>query len=190
MKDELDRSKASYKLDLIEAANADPVLTQPDFKLLAAYVAVMAWPSCKTWLAASLGMAMTGLSHGQFWKSRSRLIGENPEQRAYLVAVRGSKEKVSEFHLINPWRDEAKDRVKAMLGHHREVDRQKKARKKAASSLHSMEGQTDAGPSTPWSSIPPNCGGNTPLVNPPREEGAGEKIEGSNVLPFNKRRAS
>ncbi|RWI46374.1 MAG: hypothetical protein EOQ93_29870 [Mesorhizobium sp.] len=190
MKAELDRSKAAYKLDLIETANVDPMVTQPDFKLLCAYVAVMAWPTCRTWLTAPLGMAMTGLSHGQFWKSRSRLLGENDAGRAYLVEARGNRQKVTAFHLINPWRDEARERVKAMMAYHREADRQKKSKKRAAASLQAMEGQNAGCPSTLWSSVPPDCGGNTPLEIPPREEEAGDEKPGANVVPFNIRRAS
>ncbi|TIQ96698.1 hypothetical protein [Mesorhizobium sp.] len=190
MKAELDRSKASFKLDLIETANIDPMLTPADFKVLAAYVAVMAWPSCKTWLAAPLGMAMTGLSHGQFWKSRARLLGENDERRAYLVEARGRPQKIAAYHLVNPWRDEARERVKAMTAYHREVDREKKLKKQAAASLQKVEGQNEGGPSKNWSSVPPEFAGNIPLEITPREEEAGDEKPGSNVLPFNKRKAS
>ena len=75
MKAELDRSKASFKLDLVETANADPALNPADLKVLAAYVAVMAWPSCKAWLAAAQAMAMTGLSDRQF----DRYTAEDPD---------------------------------------------------------------------------------------------------------------
>lgn len=189
MKRELDKSKASYKLDLIETANADPIITAADMKLLAAYVAVMAWPSCKTWLVEALGRAMTGLSHGQFWKSRARLLGDNEEKRAYLIAVRQGG-KVRTYKLINPWRDEARELVAAKLAYHREVDRQRQAAKRPAPSLQNLEGQKDGCPSKIWSPVPPENGGNTPLLTPPKIIGRDEPDIGSNVLPFNPRKAS
>lgn len=200
MKQELDRSKASFKLDVIETANADPMLTPADFKLLAAYVAVMDWPSHKTWLAESLAIAKTGLSHGQFWKSRSRLLGKNEERRAYLIAVR-SNGKVAAYKLVNPWRDEAREHIEAMTAYHREAARQKKAAKRAAPSLqqmegqsiklslHSVEGQTPPCPSRIWGPVPPENGAYYPSMITPNEKGVrGEGNPVSNVVPINSRR--
>ncbi len=183
MKKDLDRSKASFKLDLIETANADPVVSPADFKLLSAYVAVMAWPSCKAWLVEPLGRAKTGLSHGQFWKSRNRLLGDNEEKRAYLIAVRHGG-KVSTYKLINPWRDEARTLIDAMIDHHREVARQRKESKSATLSLQNlegqeaglsvqkMEGQNNAVPPKKWSHVPPKNGAYYPSVITPRKKGS------------------
>lgn len=196
MKKELEKSKASYKLDLIETANADPMLSPADFKLLAAYVAVMAWPSHKTWLAASLAMAKTGLSHGQFWKSRARLLGDNAEKRAYLIAVR-SGGKVATYKLINPWRDEAIEHIDAMTAYYREIERQKKAGQRASSiqnmegqegdlSLHRMEGQKRPCPSKICSSVPPENSSYYPSVITPSKNGVRDDGSlSSNVVPFN-----
>jgi hypothetical protein len=201
VKKELEKSKASFKLDLIETANADPMVTASDFKLLAAYIAVMAWPSHKTWLVESLATAKTGLSHGQYWKSRARLLGKNEEKRAYLIAVRQGG-KVAAYKLINPWRDEAIELVDAKLAYHREVERQRKATKRAAAPLQKMEGQkTDVSlqnldgqshpcPSRIWSSVPPENGDKYPSVSTPKNIGREETDLRSNVLPFNPRRAS
>lgn len=202
MKSELDRSKASFKLDLLETANADPVVSAADFKLLASYVAVMAWPSCKTWLVEPLGKAMTGLSHGQFWKSRARLLGDNEEKRAYLIAVRQDG-KVSTYKLINPWRDEARSLVEAKLDYHREAERQRKANKRPSSSVQNLEGQKadlslqnlegnkGPRPSKKWGPVPPENGGNTPLEITPKDIGREERPLGTNVVPFkNERKAS
>lgn len=195
MNRELDRSKASFKLDLMETANADPMVNPADLKVLAAYIAVMAWPSCKTWLAASLAMAMTGLSHGQFWKSRSRLLGENDEKRAYLIAVRQGG-KVATYKLINPWRDEAKALVDTKLAYHREVERQRKAAKRSSPAIQKMEGQRvdlslqildgqrKPRPSRIRSSVPPEFVGNTPLEITPKDIGHEERPLGTNVVPF------
>lgn len=198
MKKDLDRSKASFKLDLIETANVDPMVSPADFKLLAAYAAVMAWPSCKAWLVESLGRSMTGLSHGQFWKSRARLLGENEENRAYLIAVRQGG-KVSTYKLINPWRDEARTLIDAKLGHHREVARQRKESKRASPSLQNLEGQ-EAGLSVQKmegqnNAVPPKngvmslqkMGPITPQLLPQERKEAGEDIErASNVVPLNR----
>lgn len=185
MKKELEKSKASFKLDLIETANADPMVSPADLKVLAAYVAVLAWPSCKAWLATSQAIAMTGLSDRQFEKSRSRLLGKNPAGRAYLVAVRHSR-KVSTYVLINPWRDEAMAHVEAMHGYYKEVARQKKARQRASASPKNVQGQLPPRPRTEFGPVPENNSDNTPLMIPPREEGSvKDNPHGSNVVPFN-----
>ena len=190
MKSELDRSKASFKLDLIETANADPMLMPADLKLLIAYISVMAWPSCKTWLAPSLGMAMTGLSHGQFWKSRALLQGRNEAKRAYLLAARNSG-KVARYSLVNPWRDEARAHVAAMTGYFQEADRQKKEQKRANRSLQNLEGREGGCPSKIWSPVPPKFGGYTPLMMTPRKRDAGdENRDGSNPELMNDNRQS
>lgn len=193
MKAELDKSKASFKLDLIETANVDPMLTPADFKLLLAYVSVIQWPSCKAWLSEPLGMAMTGLNRAQFWKSRARLRGGNDEGRAYLLEARFRKQKVAEFNLVNPWRDEAIALRTAMMEYHREVVRQQKSTKRAASSLQNLETQNRVGPSRIYKSVPPDNSSNTPLVNPPRKKGNRvENKPSANVVPFkrNPRKAS
>lgn len=184
MKKELDKSKASFKLDLIETANADPMVSPADLKVLAAYVAVMSWPSCKTWLATTLAMAMTGLSDRQFEKSRARLLGKNDAGRSYLVAARQSG-KVAAYLLINPWRDEARAHVETMLGYHREVARQKKAKKRAASSPKNVRGQNTPCPRKIFGPVPEICSDNTPLEIPPKIIGREETDLGSNVVPFN-----
>ncbi len=189
MKKELDRSKASYKLDLIETANADPILSPYDFKVLVAYVAVMSWPSCRAWLSPTLAMSMTGLSHGQFWKSRAVLLGKNPADRAYLLEGRATQKTVSNYQLVNPWRDEARAHVEAMTGYHKEVARKKKEQKRANLSIHGVEGQEPACPSTIRSSVPPHCGVYTPLMITPRKKGVREEdIEGGTVVLLNQRR--
>lgn len=188
MKTELDRSKASFKLDLLETANADPMVTPADFKVLAAYVAVMSWPSCRAWLATSLAMAMTSLSDRQFEKSRARLLGRNAETRAYLTPIRQGG-KIATYMLINPWRDEARAHIDAMLGYHREVARQKKARKRASVSPKNVRGQDEACPRKIFGPVPEKNSDNTPLLNPPtKKEGRGETPLGSNVVPLDGRR--
>jgi hypothetical protein len=161
------------------------VLNPADLKVLAAYVAVMAWPSCKAWLAVAQAMAMTGLSDRQFEKSRVRLLGKNPAGRAYLVAARQSRS-VSTYVLINPWRDEARAHVEAMHAYHKEVARLKKARQRAALSPKNVQGQIPPRPRTEFGPVPEKNSDNTPLVITPREEGAvKDNPRGSNVVPFN-----
>ncbi|RUW26335.1 MULTISPECIES: hypothetical protein [unclassified Mesorhizobium] len=189
MKVELDRSKASFKLDLIETANIDPMLTPADFKVLAAYVAVMAWPSCKTWLASTRAQALTGLGDRQFRNSRAVLLGKNEAKRAYLVPAR-SGGKVSTYKLVNPWRDEARQHVEAMTAYHKEIERQKKAKKRADLSLQNLPGQEDACPGKICRSVPAKSAGYSPSMITPREEEAGDEKHGSNVIQFNTRRAS
>lgn len=190
MKKELDKTKASFKLDLIETANADPALTPADLKVLAAYVALMAWPSCKTWMAAAQAMAMTGLSDRQFEKSRVRLLGKNPAGRAYLVAARQSRS-VSTYVLINPWRDEARTHIEAMRAYHKEVARLKKARQRVALSPKNVRGQIPTCPRTEFGAVPEKNSDNTPLVITPSKKGVREEgSPASNVVPFNINRKS
>ncbi|TIQ86447.1 MAG: hypothetical protein E5X38_15980 [Mesorhizobium sp.] len=189
MKEELDSSKASFKLDLIETANADPMLSPSDFKLLSAYVAVLKWPSCKTWLAASLAMAMTGLSERQFRISRACLLGKNEAGRAYLVPAR-SAGKIATYRLVNPWRDEARQHIAAITAYHKEVERQKKAKKRAGLSLQNLPGHKADCPCKICRSVPANSAAYSPLEITPREEEAGEENHGSNVIQFSTRKAS
>lgn len=199
MKQEMDRSKASFKLDLIETANADPMVSASDLKVLIAYVSVMEWPSCRTWLAASLAQAMTGLSERQFRSSRACLLGKNAAGRAYLVTARQSG-KVAAYRLINPWRDEARQHIAAMTDYHKEVERQKKAGKRSAlsrqnlqgqnteMSLQDLPGQNDACPGKICRSVPAEFAAYTPSVITPKNIGRGQTDPGSNVVPFNSNR--
>ena len=55
----------------------------------------------------------------------------DPPRRAYLrPARRGGS--VTAYSLINPWRDEAIVHVEAMTAYHKEVERQRKATKRAS----------------------------------------------------------
>src|SRR5690606_11312408 len=105
--------------------------------------------------------------------------------------------KVAAYKLVNPWRDEAIERVDAMTAYHREVERQKKAGKRAAPSLqilegqssnlslHIMEGQTAPCPSRICSSVPPENNSYYPSVITPRKKGVREEGSlNSNVVPF------
>lgn len=202
MKKELDRSKGSFKLDLIETANADPVLSPADFKLLAAYVAVMAWPSCRTWLATPLALAMTGLSERQFRNSRLVLRGKNEAGRAYLTPAKQNG-KVTAYRLGNPWRDGALTHVEAMTAYHREVARQKKAGQRATLSRQNLQGQeVDLSlqnlpghkPGCPCKicrSVPAEFAAYSPSMITPRKKEVREKVShGSNVVPIDIKRRS
>lgn len=190
MKKELDKSKASFKLDLIETANADPLLSPSDFKVLAAYAAVMDWPSGRTWLAASLATAMTGVSDRQFRESRSVLRGKNAAGRAYLMPARKGG-KIVAYTLVNPWRDEAKAHIEALTDYHKEVARQKKARQRAELSLQILPGQELACPGKICRSVPAKSAAYTPLMITPRKKGSREEGSlGSNVVPIDIKRRS
>lgn len=183
MKKELDKSKASYKLDLIETANVDPIMRPADFKLLAAYVAVMDWPSCHAELALTLAMAKTGLSDRQIEKSRARLLGRNDEGRAYLCPVRRTSNS-AKYMLINPWRDEARERTLAMLKYHQEVEKQKKAKKRASASPNSVRGQNRPVPEF-CSVVSPNSVRVSTPLSTPRKKGVREEGSlASNVVPI------
>jgi hypothetical protein len=198
VKTELDKSKASFKLDLMETANADPMVSPADFKVLCAYAAVIEWPSCRTWLSSSLAQAMTGLSDRQFRESRKRLLGKNDERRAYLFPARQDG-KVAKYRLVNPWRDEAKALVDAKLAYHREVERQRKAASRAGLSRQNLQGQEaelsrqnvpgqkGGCPGRICRSVPAEFAAYTPLGITPRIIGRDETDLGSNVVPFIRR---
>ncbi|MEQ1955990.1 hypothetical protein [Mesorhizobium sp. CN2-181] len=196
MKAELDRSKASFKLDLIETANADPMLSPADFKLLVAYVSVMEWPSCRTWLASTLAQAMTGLSERQFRSSRACLRGQNDAGRAYLSTARQSG-KIVAYRLANPWRDQARAHVPAMVGYHKEVERQKKAatRNRASRqnlpghepdlSRQNLQGQNDDGPGKICRSVPAQFAAYSPSMITPKKKDARHDENGAFSLVTN-----
>ena len=95
--EEDDASKASFKLDLIEAFNADPKVRQHrDVKLMIAYISVMSWPRRRAWLSTSLARAKTGLSEAQVITSRKRLI-----ESGYLKQD-GSERGTKAFIVENP----------------------------------------------------------------------------------------
>lgn len=184
MKNELDKSKASFKLDLIETANVDPMIRPADFKLLAAYVSLMEWPSCRCELAMSLAMAKTGLSDRQIEKSRARLLGKNAEGRAYLSPVR-RRSNSARYMLINPWRNESRDHTIAMLRYHQEAERQKKSKKRAALSPNSVRGQNEAVPEFCSVLSPNSVRVSTPMSTPSKKERRAESPPRSNVVPIN-----
>lgn len=186
MKKDLDTKKASFKLDLIETANVDPVIRPADFKLLAAYVAVLEWPSSQCELAMTLAMAKTGLSDRQIEKSRARLLGRNEEGRAYLCPVRRTSNS-ARYMLVNPWRDEARERTIAMLRYHQDAERQKKSKKRASMSPNFVRGQN--GPVPEFCSVmsPNSVRVSTPISTPTRKGVRGEVSLNSNVVPFNRK---
>lgn len=200
MKTELHPLKSTFKLDLIETANADPMLSPADLKVLVAYVSVMEWPSCRTWLATPLAMAMTGLSERQFRSSRSNLRGKNEAGRAYLTpARRGGK--VVAYSLVNPWRDDALAHIEAMTGYYREAARQKKAAQRSVASRQNLPGQQadlslqilpgqDGGcPGKICRSVPAKSAAYNPVTYSQKEElRRGEIPLGSNVVPLDGRR--
>lgn len=201
MKKELESSKASFKLDLIETANADPMLSPSDFKVLAAYAAVMDWPSGRTWLAGTLAQAMTGVSERQFRESRNVLRGKNDAKRVYLRPARKDG-KVSAYTLVNPWRDDAIMHVEAQTAYHRAVAAQKKAGQRADANRQNLPGQV-VGLSRQnlqgqKSDVPAEFAGlsrqNLPPIPPydyPNKKGVREEGSlGSNVVPIDINRRS
>jgi hypothetical protein len=193
-----DRSKASFKLDLIKTANADPSLKPADFKLLVAYAEVMEWPSGRTWLATSLALALTGLSERQFRTSRDRLRGQDGGRRYLDVARRGGR--IAAYRLINPWLDDAKAHIEAMVEYHKGVERSRKAMsrmKKPASqssdlSRQILPGQNPDCPGRICRPVPAEFAAYNPTRITPRKKGGREESPlGPNVVPFiSKRKAS
>ncbi len=181
-----DKTKASFKLDLIETAAADPVIGASDLRLLIAYASVIEWPSGRTWLAWSLASAKTGLSERQFRQSRDGLRGNNEAKRAYLRPARRGGEVVA-YTLVNPWMDESRAHVQAMLKYHRAVAAEKKANQRLKMSRQNLQGQEEACPGKICRSVPAKSAAYYPSVVPQEDENGREDISGSNVLPFNRR---
>jgi hypothetical protein len=137
----------------------------------------------------TLAMAKTGLSDRQIEKSKARLLGKNEEGRAYLSPVR-RRSNAARYMLVNPWRDEARERTIAMLGYHQAAERQKKSKKRASMSPNSVRGQNAPVPEFCSVLSPNSVRSSTPMSTPRKKEGREENPRGSNIVPFNPRRAS
>lgn len=155
-------SKASFKLDLIEFANSDPLLKPSDLKVLAAYAAVLDWPCRHAYLASTLGQAKTGLSDRQLRASRARLAGKNAAKRKYLHKVRIDASGVTVFRVENPWKKEDVDQhVAILLAHFKEQERDKKALQRQI-----LQGRKVACPGTFSGDVPADISAIDPVYTP------------------------
>lgn len=171
MTDDSDSSKASFKLDLIETVNADPVMEASDVKIIAAYAAVMAWPKREAWLSISRARAMTGLSERQVTNSRKRLSGDNRGRRSYLVPLRKDG-LTTVFRVENPWREDSRQHVAIMTAHFREAQKERQAQRRLeARPVSATDADTDMGLShSPGAcDVPATNAGNSPPHTPQEE---------------------
>jgi hypothetical protein len=169
-----DKSKAAFKLDLIETVNADPQLEASDLKVIAAYTAVMKWPRREAWLSTSRARAMTGLSERQISNSRARLAGKLKRKekekapRVYLNEVR--KEGITTVYRIeNPWRDDCRQHVAILTEAYREKQKDRQAeRRRLVRHVPAINADTEGD----LSHSPSECdvsamnAGNIPLIYP------------------------
>jgi len=153
-------SKASFKLNLIETVNADPVMKASDVKLIAAYAAVLQWPEREAWLSTSRARAMTGLSDRQVRASRARLAGKNSAKRTYLHMLRkhGS---TSIFRVDNPWWEDSRQYVAVTLDYYRGLERAKKSL-----SRQNLQGRKRCCPGRKFGDVPANNAANIPTIPP------------------------
>jgi hypothetical protein len=100
------KSKASFKLSLIETVAADPKLQPSDLSLIVAYLAFLTWPARTAYLTTTAARARTGLSERQISTSRDRLLG-----RDYLVDTETKKRASQVFRIENPRADEIIDHI-------------------------------------------------------------------------------
>jgi hypothetical protein len=163
-----DRNKASFKLDLIETVNADPLMKASDLKLIVAYSAMMQWPKREAWLSTSRARAMTGLSERQVISSRNRLTGGNDLKRKYLTELRRLGQSTV-FRIENPWREDSRQHVAIETERHRErqaerqADRRRHARAVSANIADTEEAMSHS-PSE--CDVPANIAGNIPSYTP------------------------
>jgi hypothetical protein len=139
-----DRSKASFKLDLIETVNADPKMQASDLKLVVAHLSVMSWPKRTAWLSISRARAMTGLSERQIINSRKRV-----RERGYL-SVPPSDPDARVFTLENPRRDDMRQHVAILMDHlknqqaERQAERRRHAKAVTANSADTEEAMSQS----------------------------------------------
>jgi hypothetical protein len=159
-----DKSKASFKLDLIETVNADPKVKQPsDLKLLAAYCSVMGWPKRRAWLSTSRARAMTGLAESQVSTSRKRL-----QEQGYLKED-GTERGTKAFILENPRRDDIRQHIAILTEHLRDKQAERQATRRAhwkAVSANSGDTPEPMSHSPSECDVSPNSGGNIPSYTP------------------------
>lgn len=140
-----DKSKASFKLDLVETVNADPVMQPTDLSLLVAYLSMMSWPTCKSWLSTSRARAMTSLSERQIVTSRQRL-----QERGYMIEEGTIQGTSKLFRITNPRRDDMRQHVAIMTDDYREkqatrqAERRRRSRPVPANSAETEEAMSQS----------------------------------------------
>lgn len=168
----VDRSKAAFKLDLIETVNADPLLEGSDLKLIAAYLSVMTWPKREAWLSISRARAKTGLSERQISNSRQRLAGvpqkgKDKPGRTYLSPQR--KDGLTTIYRVeNPWLEDSRAHVAEMTDHLRELQTERKAERRRIERVPANSAGTEEALShspSDWD-VPANNAGNIPSYTP------------------------
>lgn len=179
-----DRSKASFKLDLIETVNADPALEASDLKLIAAYAAVVDWPSRQSWLSTSRARAMTGLSERQVSNSRARLAGGNVAGRVYLSELRRDG-LTTVYRVDNPWLEDHRQHVAIMTEHFRGQQKERQAeRRRLQRDVPATVADTSEGLSQSLGErdVPATVAGNIPSYTPQKEalkEGPAQRVSSS-----------
>ncbi|MCO6386219.1 hypothetical protein [Aliihoeflea sp. 40Bstr573] len=160
-------SKASFKLDLIETVNADPMMEPSDLKLIAAYAALMQWPKREAWLSTSRARAMTGLSERAVTDSRRRLSGKNEMNRVYLKPVRKSG-LTQVFRIENPWREDCRQHVAIRTEHFRESQAERQAERRRLKRVSAAVADTDHALSQSLGEcdVPATSAGNIPADTP------------------------
>lgn len=161
-----DASKASFKLNLIETVDADPLMQPSDLKLLCAYLAKLNWPNRRTWLSISHARARTNLSERQVIASRARLC-----ERGYLIEV-GTEGSTKIFRAENPRHQDMMQHIAIMTAHYRDAQKQRQAeRRRLQKSVPANNAGTEEAMSHSPSAcdVPANNAGNIPSLTPQEE---------------------
>ena len=163
-------SKASFKLDLIETVNADPMMKPSDLALVAAHLTFMTWPDRLSWLSMSRARAATGMSERQIGYSRRRIA-----KRGYLKFVerRGT---TSVFQIENTRTEDMRHHVALLTGNFREKQKNRQAERRRIWRVQAKI--ADTAPTVSHSdgdcNVPARFAGNSPRLIPLRtstEEG-------------------
>lgn len=131
------RSKASFKLDLIETVNADPKMRPRHLALIAAYLGVMQWPRRRAWLSTSRARAMTGLAESQISPCRKDLV-----DRGYLKPD-GLYRGASAFVVENPHCEDIRQHVAVTVEWLRERQADRQAKRRQAQPVTPYSGETE-----------------------------------------------
>lgn len=170
------RSKASFKLDLIETVAADPAMQPSDLALVVAYVAMMQWPSREAWLSTSRARAASGLSERQVNNSRARL-----QERGYFEPVR-MQGTTKIYRIANPHRADIRQHVAITTEHLKaEQNERQSVRRRLWKARHANSAETEEplSQSPGECDIPANFAGNFPVESPEYSSEGKEPLRGS-----------
>lgn len=156
-------SKASFKLDMIETVNADPLMQPSDLALVAAHLCVMSWPERRAWLSTSKARAMTGLSERQIVNSRARIA-----KRGYFT-LDGLYGTTKIFRLENNRLEDMRQHIVITTTYLKEIQKDRQTeRRRLARTVYANSAETEIGCHAAQGDcdVSANSAGNIPSLPP------------------------